>query len=180
MRTRVRSRRVVAALAVALAVALIATACGDAGDTPASTAGSPTTTAGPPKPQRIVSLAPSATEMLYAIGAGGQVIAVDDQSNYPAQAPKTDLSGFTPNAEAIVAKQPDLVVLSDDLEGIVAKLQTLKIATIRLPAAKSIAESYSQMEQLGAATGNVGGAAEAVLKMRTSIDDIVKRAPKPP
>ena len=52
-------------------------------------------------PRRSSSLSPTATEMLFAIGAGPQVIAVDDQSNYPADAPKTDLSGFKPNAEAI-------------------------------------------------------------------------------
>ena len=44
--------------------------------------------------------------MLFAIGAGPQVDAVDDQSNYPADAPKTDLSGFQPNAEAIAGKSP--------------------------------------------------------------------------
>ena len=60
--------------------------------------------------------------MLFAIGAGPQVVAVDDQSNYPADAPKTDLSGFKPNAEAIAAKNPDLVVLSDDLNKIVDQL----------------------------------------------------------
>src|SRR5712664_121126 len=49
------------------------------------------------QPRRIVSLSPSATEMLFATDAGSQVIAVDDQSNYPSSAPMTKLSGFTPN-----------------------------------------------------------------------------------
>ncbi|MEX2612570.1 MAG: hypothetical protein WD380_03245, partial [Gaiellaceae bacterium] len=53
------------------------------------------------KPRRIVSLSPTATESLFAIGAGPQVVAVDDQSDYPKSAPKTTLSGFTPNVEAI-------------------------------------------------------------------------------
>jgi iron complex transport system substrate-binding protein len=64
------------------------------------------------RPVRIVSLSPTATESLFAIGAGAQVIAVDDQSNYPATAPRTRLSGFRPNAEAIAAYEPDLVVTS--------------------------------------------------------------------
>ena len=55
----------------------------------------------PKRPARIVSLSPTATESLFAIGAGTQVIAVDDQSDYPKSAPKTTLSGFTPNVEAI-------------------------------------------------------------------------------
>ena len=46
------------------------------------------------RPEQIVSLSPTATEMLFAIGAGAQVVAVDDHSNFPADAPKTDLSGL--------------------------------------------------------------------------------------
>ena len=64
------------------------------------------------RPARIVSLSPTATEMLFAVGAGKQVVAVDDQSNYPSSVPKTDLSGFQPNVEAIAGYNPDLVVLS--------------------------------------------------------------------
>ncbi|MGH3134715.1 MAG: ABC transporter substrate-binding protein, partial [Gaiellaceae bacterium] len=58
------------------------------------------------KPRRIVSLSPTATESLFAIGAGPQVVAVDDQSDYPKSAPRTALSGFTPNVEAIAAYRP--------------------------------------------------------------------------
>ena len=65
-------------------------------------------------PNAIVSLSPTATEMLFAIGAGDQVIAVDNYSYYPPQAPVVDdLSGFSPNVEAIAAFEPDLVVLSN-------------------------------------------------------------------
>ena len=71
--------------------------------------------------------------MLFAIGAGPQVTAVDDQSNYPADAPKTDLSGFQPNAEAIAGKNPDLVVLSDDRNKIVDQLGKLKIPVLPDP-----------------------------------------------
>ena len=70
-------------------------------------------------PRRIVSLSATATESLFAIGAGAQVIAADDQSDYPKNAPKTTLSGFTPNVEAIVAYRPDLVIASYDPKGLV-------------------------------------------------------------
>jgi iron complex transport system substrate-binding protein len=66
------------------------------------------------KPTRIVSLSPTATETLFAVGAGSQVVAVDDQSDYPKAAPKTSLSGFTPNVEAIASYRPDLVVIAYD------------------------------------------------------------------
>ena len=55
-----------------------------------------------------MSLSPTATEMLFAIGAGGQVVAVDSNSSYPAEAPKTDLSAYQPNIEAIAGYKFDL------------------------------------------------------------------------
>src|SRR5258708_27445888 len=67
------------------------------------------------RPTAILSLSPSTTEMLYAIGAGGQVKAVDSNSDYPPRAPKTKLNGFQPNLEAIVAYKPDLAVVSENV-----------------------------------------------------------------
>ena len=82
------------------------------------------------KPTRIISLSPSATEILYAIGSGKQVIAVDDLSNYPSEAPMTKLSAFNPNVEAILNYKPDLIILNADatkaLE-VKAALEKLKI-----------------------------------------------------
>ena len=72
----------------------------------------------PKRPARIVSLSPTATETLFAIGAGAQVVAVDDQSDYPKNAPRTTLSGFTPNVESIAGYRPDLVVISFDPKGL--------------------------------------------------------------
>ena len=77
------------------------------------------------RPSRIVSLSPTATETLFAIGAGGQVVAVDDQSDYPKQAPRTSLSGFTPNVEAIASYKPDLVVAASDPKDLVSALRKL-------------------------------------------------------
>src|SRR5690606_28900882 len=87
------------------------------------------------RPERIVSLSPTATEMLYAIGAGDQVAAVDDQSNYPPEAPKTSLSGFKPNVEAIVAAKPDLVVVGNDLDDVVSGLNKVGVPVLLQPAA---------------------------------------------
>ncbi len=125
------------------------------------------------RPTAIVSLSPTATEMLFAIGAGDQVVAVDDQSNYPEQAPVTDLSGFTPNVEAIAAFEPDLVVISFDPGDLVSSLQALGIPVLVQPAAATLDDTYTQIEQLGAATGHVGDAAELVARMRSDIDGIV-------
>lgn len=132
----------------------------------------------PKRPERIVSLSPTATEMLFAIGAGEQVIAVDDQSNYPKDVPKTDLSGFQPNAEAVAQRRPDLVVLSDDINEIVKSLQALQIPTVQQPAAKKLTESYAQIEQLGAATGHVAEAARLVAFMSSNFDRLARSAPE--
>ena len=129
------------------------------------------------RPERIVSLAPTATETLFAIGAGPQVVAVDDQSTYPAEAPRTDLSGFKPNAEAIAGRDPDLVVVSDDLDKIVDQLGRLKIPVLLAPAAKVIDDSYRQIEQLGTLTGHRGESAALVGRMRAQIDKIAKGVP---
>ncbi|WP_246053107.1 ABC transporter substrate-binding protein [Actinocorallia herbida] len=127
--------------------------------------------------ERIVSLSPTTTEMLFAIGAGGQVVAVDDYSTYPEEAPRTDLSGFKPNAEAIAGYKPDLVVLSDDMDGIVGALGKLKIPVIQEPAATVLDDSYDQIADLGTATGKSAEATEVVETMRDRIDAAVKAVP---
>jgi cobalamin transport system substrate-binding protein len=129
-------------------------------------------------PQRIVSLSPSATEDLFAIGAGKQVIAVDDQSNYPSNAPKTKLSAYTPNAEAVAAYRPDLVVISNDTNGIAAALGKLKIPVLLEPAATGLSGAYAQIRQLGKATGHAAGAAAVVARMQRGVAKAIATVPK--
>ena len=111
------------------------------------------------QPSRIVSISPTATEMLFAIGAGDQVVAADSYSNYPAAAPTTDLSAFEPNVEAIASYEPDLVVYADDPGDLQKSLDKLHIPALSEPAAVTLDDVYTQMGQLGQATGH---AAEAV------------------
>jgi iron complex transport system substrate-binding protein len=118
--------------------------------------------------------------MLFAIGAGEQVIAVDSFSTYPAEAPVTDLSGFEPNLEAVAGYEPDLVVLSDDMGGIVAALDELAIPVLQLPAVPDLDGVYTQIEQLGAATGHIAEAAELVVRMQTEVGEIVGALPVSP
>jgi iron complex transport system substrate-binding protein len=129
-------------------------------------------------PQRIVSLSPTATEDLFAIGAGHQVIAVDDQSNYPANAPKTKLSGYTPNAEAVAAYHPDLVVLADDMNGIVSALGKLRIPVLLEPAATGLTEAYAQIRQLGKATGHTAGASAVIARMQRGVAKAIATVPR--
>lgn len=124
-------------------------------------------------PERIVSLSPSLTEILFEVGAGEQVVAVDEYSYYPPEAPTTDLSGFTPNVEAVAEYEPDLVVLSEDGGDITEQLEKLAIPVLLLPAAQTLDDTYAQMELLGEATGNTEEGAAAADGLRERIDGIV-------
>jgi iron complex transport system substrate-binding protein len=124
-------------------------------------------------PVRIVSLSPSATQDLYAVGAGGQVVAVDSESTYPPQAPRTGLLAYTPNAEAIARYRPDLVIVASDSDNIVSELRTLHIPVLLEPAASSLAGVYGEITQIGAATGHPASAVSVVTAMRRSVAAIV-------
>lgn len=153
--------------ALLLVLALFAVACGD---DDAADAG------GDGEGPRIVSLSPTATEILFAIGAGEDVVAVDQFSYYPDEAPVTDLDGFAPNVEAVADFEPDLVVMQSNAD-VQAGLEALGIEVIVQDAAASIPDTYSQIEALGASTGRVGDAAELVSEMQSAIDGLIADAP---
>ncbi len=137
------------------------------------------TTAAGELPIAIISLSPTHTEMLFAIGAADQIIAVDDQSNFPAEAldKPHELSGFEPNIEAIAALKPDLVVMADDGVDLTGQLGKLGIPVWSGPAPATFDDVYEQIEQLGAATGHIGEAAELVGQMQTDIEAAIAAAP---
>jgi iron complex transport system substrate-binding protein len=127
------------------------------------------------QPTSIISLSPSATEMLYAIGAGSQVVAVDEYSNFPAEAVTlgTTLSGFEPNIEAISSYSPDLVIVSYDPGSLVEQLGTLNIPVFIAGAAMSLENVYEQIEQLGVLTGHSQAAIEVSKTLQTGIEDAI-------
>ena len=174
-----------ARLGLAAALTVLAVALASSGSAATSTsAATPfpvTITAGNGKvtvskrPTRIVSISPTSTESLFAIGAGRQVLAVDDQSDYPKNAPKTTLSGFTPNVEAIAAYRPDLVVVAYDTKDLVAALEKLGIPVIFHKPATTIPGAYQQIRQLGAVTGHGTQAAALVSRMKSQIARVVAK-----
>ena len=179
------SRLVVAAF---LSMSLVAAACGsDTGDASTSESvptdpitvdvyGTPFTIDA--HPERIVSLSPSATEGLFAVGAGPQVIAADEFSDFPAESPTTTLSGFTPNVEAIVAFDPDLVVVSFDPGDLVASLEAAGVPVLLLDAAVDLDDVMRQLEILGAVTGNLDTAFEVVVDLEARISVAVAATPE--
>jgi iron complex transport system substrate-binding protein len=162
--------RSTAAAALAAVLATLAVGCGSDDESPA---GSPNG-----GPERIVSLSPTATETLFAIGAGKQVVAVDDQSDYPPGVPRTELSAHQPNLEAIADYRPDLVVVSEEAPSDLVKgLRKLGIAVLPEPAAADLGDAYRQIRELGAATGRREGAARVVKRIRSRIEELLSSAP---
>jgi iron complex transport system substrate-binding protein len=129
-------------------------------------------------PHRIISLSPTATEDLFAIGAGKQVVAVDSDSNYPERAPRTTLSGYSPNVEAIANYHPDLVVISYNPSNFASQLRRLGIKVVNETAATDLRQAYNEILQLGRLTGHNRGARAVVHSMRTHLAAIVASVPK--
>ncbi|HZP57592.1 MAG TPA: ABC transporter substrate-binding protein [Dehalococcoidia bacterium] len=181
--TRTRSTRLGLALAVA-ALALLAAACGDSKSgsgsrpTPTPAASFPVTLDRSDgktltldaAPQRIVSLSPGATEIIYALGAEGSLAAVDNQADYP-QAAKdfpTKVDAYQPNVEAIAGLDPDLVFVATDSDGIVAALDRLHVPVLfsDLNTVTTIDGVYDQIRLLGRATGTSGRAEDLVAALQ--------------
>jgi len=130
------------------------------------------------RPERIVVLAPSLTETVYAVGAGDQVVAVDDQSNFPEDAPTTALSGYEPNVEAIGDFDPDLVIASDDPGDLGKGLEAIDVAFLLLPAVDDLEGAYHQIEVVGDATGHADEADDLVADMKTTIKSLQEEVPE--
>jgi iron complex transport system substrate-binding protein len=161
-------------LAVVLTAAALLAACGD---DDVVTQSSTTEAASADVPERIVSMSATATEMLFAIGAGDQVVAVDDYSTFPEEAPITDLSAYEPNVEAITTFDPDLVVLSGSGE-IEDSLAQVGIEVLVAPAAATLDDTYEQLAQLGELTGHEDEAAKVIESMQEDIEALVAEVPE--
>jgi iron complex transport system substrate-binding protein len=163
------------------ASALLFAACGtsdqSAANTVADTVAEVSTDTAVPEvsTNKIVSLSATATEMLYAIGAGDQLIAVDKYSNFPAQAnafePKID--GYEPSVEAIAALEPTTVLIAFDPGSLQSQLEKLGIAVWVGAAATSFDDSYKQITELGELTGKTTEAEALVSSMKADIETAV-------
>jgi len=133
------------------------------------------------EPKRIISLSPSATEILFSIGADKQVLLVDSLSNYPKSAPISDISAFEPNVEAIVGKKPDLVLLSVDAmksTEIRNALIKLKVPVLMEKAPTQLSDVYAEINVLGKVTNKQIKANALSKKMATDIKAILASAKK--
>lgn len=181
-----QNRSAVATAATLLAAVVVGCGQSPGGPSPGDAAdgGFPVTVGSGPgrvalerSPRRIVSISPTATETLFAIGAGDRVVAVDDQSDWPPEAPTTKLSAYQPNVEAIAGYRPDLVVASDSLpREEIAGLRRLGVALLVQPAAERLDDAYAQIRELGAATGRRAAAARVARRVRDRVRDAIAAA----
>jgi iron complex transport system substrate-binding protein len=123
--------------------------------------------------QRVVSLAPSNTEILFAVGAGSQVVGRDSFSDYPPQAKSLpDIGGSMGNfnTEAILALHPDLVLAGEiDSSELVASLEKLGLQVYYLKNPVTLDEMYANLETVGSLTGHTADAATLVASLQARV-----------
>jgi iron complex transport system substrate-binding protein len=142
-------------------------------------------------PRCVVSLSPTATETLFAIGAGAQVQAVDKDSNYPATGlPGKRIDALNPSVESIIgicktsashpSTKPDVVFISYDANSIKAKLTAVGIKVVEQDAPTTVAGAYGQIIQLGRLTGHLTSAKSLVASLKKTIASDIKSIPAHP
>jgi iron complex transport system substrate-binding protein len=142
-------------------------------------------------PSCVVSLSPTATETLFAIGAGPQVKAVDSDSNYPsAGLPAKRINALNPSVESIIgicpstaahpSTKPDLVIISYDANTIKEKLSALGVKVVEQDAATSVAAALGQIRQLGVLTGHRARADALAASLERTITADIASVPAHP
>ena len=128
-------------------------------------------------PARIVSLAPSITEMLFAMEAGDQLVGVTDFCDYPPAATKKPKVGYSnPNMETLVALQPDLVVAPNDFlkPDVIVRLEQLKIPVFIL-SDKNVEGIFVHIQTLGRIVGRSPKADAVAMELRKQVAAIQQR-----
>ncbi len=129
--------------------------------------------------QRIVSIAPSNTEILFALGAGKQVVGREELSDYPAEAKNVTSIGSVfqkINTEAIVALKPDLILAAEiNSPEQVKALEDLKLTVYYLQNPKAFDDLYANLETVGKLTGRSAEAAKLNESLKARYDSVVKK-----
>jgi len=128
-------------------------------------------------PKRIVSTAPSLTELLYALGLGDRVVGVDRFSRYPPEASRKPKIGdyANPNLEAIAALRPDLVIIPVNPVKLAERLAVLRLKVLEIDQ-ESIAKLYESFRMIGQATGATAQAAQLESTVRGQLEAVRARA----
>ena len=168
---RLRAEKIRRAYALALAALVVAlcfaVSCGGGGGGRALNAKSG-------KPERIISLTPSTTEILYGVGAFDRVVAVSDYCTFPPDVEKLPRVGGwnNPNMEQIASLRPDLVIFSDaQAQFVKDKVEAAGIRTLAVPS-QTIEDAYKSIELVGQATGEEEEARGLLERTRASVETV--------
>lgn len=129
-------------------------------------------------PERIITLAPSNTEILFGLGLNDEIIAVNDNDTYPEAAlSKESVGGMEFNLEQIISLQPDLVVAHESglysfNEQAIAQLESVGIPVFVVKDAKTFEETYETIEQIGNLTNKEKEAEEMIISIKEGIEEI--------
>ena len=157
----------------------------DGADAPPDVEATTTTAAPVPVPEpaaigRIVSMSPTHTETLFALGLGEFVVAVDSLSDFPAEAAsvrRDDLNADSADLSALLTFDPDVVVVGDDPTGLVGRLNEAGVASFSGPPASSLDEVFEQIRGVASLVGRPELADDLIASMLAEIDDIVTSVP---
>ena len=183
-RGRVAAGKGAACVVLACAALLVAASCAGRGESPGGLASSPSPEVGwspPPdwrRPERIISLSPSTTEILHGVGAFPRVVAVSDYCTFPPEVKDMPRIGGwqNTNLERVAGFRPDLVVLSDVQVPLIGdKLRALGVQTVAVRS-HSLADAFNAIEIIGRATGNVAEAERLLAETRARVEEVRARA----
>ncbi|QPQ32493.1 ABC transporter substrate-binding protein [Lysinibacillus sp. JNUCC 51] len=128
-------------------------------------------------PEKIVSLIPSNTEILFGLGLNNEIVGVTDNDDYPAEATKKNkVGGMDYNVEKIIALSPDIVFAHasgmGNSKGAIEQLEAAGVKVFVVADAKNFNETYTTIEQLGQATGKLEEAKKIVANMKAKVKEI--------
>jgi iron complex transport system substrate-binding protein len=128
-------------------------------------------------PRRVVSTAPSITELLYALGLGDRVVGVDRFSRYPPEAQRKAKVGdyVNPNLETIASLRPDLVIIPTNPVKLAERLAVLRLKVLEIDQ-DTIAKLYESFRMVGQATGATAQAAQLAATVRGQLEAVRMRA----
>src|SRR5512140_3491450 len=129
------------------------------------------------EPKRIVSTAPSITELLYALGLGDRLVGVDRFSRYPPEALQKPRIGdyVNPNLETIASLRPDLVIISVNPVKLAERLGVLRLKVLEIDQ-DGLAKLYESFRVVGQATGAAAQADKLAATVREQLDAVRMRA----
>ena len=131
-------------------------------------------------PEKIVSLIPSNTEILFALGLNNEIVGVTDNDDYPAEATeKQKVGGMEYNIEQIIALQPDIVFAHASSmtfsAGAIEQLESAGLKVFVVTNAKDFNEIYTTIEQLGRATGKLPEAEKIIKDMKAKVEEVLAK-----